>query len=138
MHLDTRDLIEERDKLKQEILESFLDGFPHYEEMTDSFEDIHFEEEEIESWKEDWVDELNSIREIDELESDIDNGEWDYGVPLIEDYYFEDFVEEELEQIGYIPKDFPTWIEIDWVKTANNMKQSYTEVEFRGLTYLYR
>ena len=48
MYLDTRDLIEERDNLKQQILDSFLENFPHYEEMTESFEDIRFEEEEIE------------------------------------------------------------------------------------------
>jgi len=51
MSLDTRDLIEERDTLKQNILDSFLENFPQYEEMTESFEDIRFEEEEIESWK---------------------------------------------------------------------------------------
>ena len=38
--LDTRDLAERRDELKQEILDSFLENFPHYEEMTESFEDI--------------------------------------------------------------------------------------------------
>ena len=38
--IDTRNLIETRDELKQEILDSFLENFPHYEEMTESFEDI--------------------------------------------------------------------------------------------------
>jgi len=46
--IDTRNLIEKREALKQEILDSFLEHFPHYEEMTESFEDIRFEEEEIE------------------------------------------------------------------------------------------
>ena len=59
--VDTRDLAERREALKQEILDSFLENFPHYEEMTESFEDIRFEEEEIESWKEDFEDELKEI-----------------------------------------------------------------------------
>lgn len=83
--LDSRDLITERDDHKQTILDRFLDTFPHYEGMTDTFEDIRFEEEEIESWKEDWLDELNSIREIDELEDNISNSEWGYGLTLIEE-----------------------------------------------------
>ena len=59
--LDTRTLSERREALKQEILDSFLEYFPHYEEMTESFEDIRFEEEEIESWKEDFEDEMQSF-----------------------------------------------------------------------------
>ena len=43
--LDTINLAERREALKQEILDSFLENFPHYEEMTESFEDIRFEEE---------------------------------------------------------------------------------------------
>ena len=136
--LDTRDLQTEREELQQTILDSFLEEFPHYEDMTESFEDIRFEEEEIESWTEDWKDELNSIREINELESDIDNGEWKYGVTLIEEDEFEDFVEQDLEDCGYIPKDFPKWIEIDWKTTANNVRQDYSEVVYAGNTYLYR
>ena len=69
--LDTRNLAERREALKQEILDSFLENFPHYEEMTESFEDILFEEEEIESWKQDWQEEINQITCIDELEEEI-------------------------------------------------------------------
>ena len=35
--LDTRNLAERREALKQENLDSFLENFPHYEEMTESF-----------------------------------------------------------------------------------------------------
>lgn len=136
--LDSRDLIEKRTEDKQDILDSFLDTFPHYEDMTDTFEDIRFEEEEIESWKEEWLYELNSIREIDELEDNISSSEWDYGLNLIEEGEFEDYCEELVIDCGYIPKDFPTWIEIDWSTTVNNIKQDYSEVEFRGEFFLYR
>ena len=135
--LDTRDLAERREALKQEILDSFLENFPHYEEMTESFEDIRFEEEEIESWKEYFEDELKEIEEIDSIEVEL-GSEFEYGVTLVDVDDWEEYVEELLEDIGYIPKDFPSWIEIDWGATADNVKEDYTEVDYQGNSYLGR
>lgn len=135
--LDTRDLIETREELKQEVLDSFLETFPHYEEMTESFEDILFEEEEIESWGEDWLDEIDQIFCIDEIEDEI-GSEFDFGVTLIPEDDFTDYVIDLLEEIGYISKDFPSWIEIDWEATAENVKQDYSEIEYEGRNYLFR
>lgn len=139
--LDTRDLIEERNELKQQILDSFLETFEHYAEQTTTFEDILFEEEEIESWREDWEDELNEIQEINDLEDNINSYAGDTfedGVTLIDEDDFEDYTKESLEDWGYIPKDFPSWIVIDWEETSENVKQDYSEVEYLGTTYLYR
>ena len=135
--LDTRDLSKRREELKEEILDSFLENFPHYQEMTESFEDIRFEEEEIESWKEDFEDELKEIEEIDTIENEL-GSEFDYGVALVDVDDFEEYVEDLLDELGYIPKDFPSWIEIDWEATANNVRQDYTEVEYQGNSYLGR
>ena len=135
--IDTRDLIEKRDELKQQILDSFLETFEHYEDQTDDFDDILFEEEEIQSWKEDWEDELKEIEEIDNIENELGSA-FDYGVTLVHEDYFEDYTEELLIDCGYISKDFPSWIEIDWEATANNVKQDYTEVEYQGETYYGR
>lgn len=137
MYLDTRDLSETREELKQSILDSFLENFPHYEDMTDTFEDIRFEEEEIESWKEDWETELKQIEEIDELEEKV-GSEWEYGVTLIDEDDFEEYCEELVTDCGYISRDFPSWIEVDWEATANNVKQDYSEVDYQGITYLFR
>lgn len=136
-YIDTRDLIEERDNLKQQILDSFLEDFPHYEEMTESFEDIRFEEEEIESWKEVWQDELNQITCIDEIDNEM-GSEFNHGTILIPEDDFTDYVIDLLEDCGYISKDFPSWIEIDWEATANNVRQDYSEIEYEGRYYLYR
>lgn len=135
--LNTRDLQTEREELQQTILDSFLEEFPQYEEMTDTFEDIRFEEEEIQSWKDGWLDEIVTITDIEKLEDEI-GSEWEYGVTLIEEDEFEDFVEQDLEDCGYISKDFPKWIEIDWEATANNVRQDYSEVVYNEITYLYR
>lgn len=141
--LDTRDLIEERNDLKQQILDSFLETFEHYEEMTESFEDVLFEEEEIQSWKEGFEDELKEIEEIDTLEDEINSyagDNFDDGVYLIDEDDFEEYCEDYLEGCGYFGNDFPQWIKnnIDWSGIAEDMKQDYSGVEFRGTTYLYR
>ena len=135
--IDTRDLIEKIDELKQQILDSFLETFEHYEDQTYDFDDILFEEEEIQNWKEDWEDELKEIEEIDKIENEL-GSEFDYGVTLVHEDYFEEYTEELLIDCGYISKDFPSWIEIDWEATANNVKQDYTEVEYQGETYYGR
>lgn len=135
--IDTRDLIEKRDELKQSILDSFLENFEHYEDRTECFEDILFEEEEIQSWKEIWEDELEQIGEINKIEDELGR-EFDYGVTLVHEDYWEEYVEDLLVEIGYLPKDIPSWIEIDWEATANNVKVDYTEVEYQGQTYYGR
>ena len=105
--------------------------------MTESFEDILFEEEEIESWKQDWQEEIDKISCIDEIENEI-GSEFNYGITLIPEDDFEDFVEQDLKDCGYISDDFPSWIEIDWEATAENVKQDYSELEYEGETYFYR
>ena len=138
--LDTRDLAERREALKQEILDSFLENFPHYEEMTESFEDIRFEEEEIESWKEDFEDELKKIEEIDDVENEL-GSEFEYGVTLVDVDDFEDYCEELMEEFGYINKDTPQLIKnnIDYKGIAEDMKYYYyTEVTYQGNSYLGR
>ena len=138
MYLDTRDLAETRDELKQQILDSFLEMFPQYEEMTESFEDICFEEEEIESWKSDFENELKQIEEIDTIENEC--SEFSYGETLIDEDDFEEYWQEFIEDCGYISKDMPMIISnnIDWTGIADDMKQDYSEIEYQGNTYLYR
>lgn len=134
--LDTRDLAEKREELKQQILEDFLENFPQYEEMTESYEDIRFEEEELENWFDDWYKEKEEIEEIDQIEREC--SEFKHGEALINQTDFTFYCEELCEDIGYISKDLPHWIEIDWYATADNMKADYSECEYCGETYLYR
>lgn len=131
---DTRDLIEQREELKQQVLDSHNETF--FDQVVDDYEDIDFEEVTSE-WKEDWLDAIALIGEIDFVEDTIGD-EFEYGVTLIEEAEFEEYVEDFLEDCGYIPKDFPSWIVIDWAETADNVKQDYSELEFDGVTYLYR
>lgn len=138
MYLDSRDLIEERDELKEQVLNSFNETFPQYE--TQSFEDIRFEEEEIDSWKEGFQDEINEITCIDDLENEVSSSKWDHGITFISKGDFEDYCEEMVSDIGDLPSTLPNYIKnnINWEGVADDLKQDYSEVEFRGVNYLYR
>jgi hypothetical protein len=144
-YIDTRDLIEERDNHYEMILNEFndrfnmeLDEFSDIEIFLDDEASESITIEEREEFLEYMSYEYNSIREIDELESDISSREFDYGLTLIPEDDFEEYAEDLIIDCGYISKDLPSWIEIDWEATSDNIKQDYSEVNFRGETYLYR
>jgi len=109
----------------------------------------------------DVIDSRDVIERIEEIEAEICDGDfsnedelatlkaladeaetyapdWKYGEALIRDSYFVEYVQEMLEDCGDIPKDLPHYIEIDWQKTARNIRVDYTAVEFGGVTYWIR
>lgn len=136
-YIDTRDLAEEREELKQQILDDFLDQFEQYADRTESFEDIRFQEEELESFVDYWSTKLEKIEAIDKVEEEV-GSEFTFGVTLIPESDFEEYVEEFATDCGYISRDFPSWIEIDWDKTAYNVRHDYSYVTYFETEYLYR
>ena len=143
--IDTRNLEEKRNELKESILDDFNDKFnTEFDdfddvilERLDSEDFVYLDREAIEEFKIYWEDEYTEIEEINNIENEVDN-EFSYGCTLIDEDDFEDYTEELLIDCGYISKDFPSWIEIDWEATANNVRQDYSELEYRGTTYLFR
>lgn len=144
MGLDSRDLIEERDNFKEQILDDFndrfnteLDDFDEIETYLNDEASEYIDENERDDFKSYWESELGTIEDIDNLEN-TGIEDWDYGAYLIEEVDFEDYVKELLEDTGYIPKDLPSWIEIDWEATANNVRSDYTSVTYKDEDYLVR
>ena len=43
-----------------------------------------------------------------------------------------------LTDIGDLPPNVPWYIEIDWEKTAENIKVDYRDIEINGETYWFR
>lgn len=130
-YIDTRDLAERREELRAELDES-------YKEMIFGLEieqgaDI---EEAVNKWTEENKEELEEIKEIDYIENEV--SEFDSGETLIPESEFEDYVKELVEDCGYIDKDMPWWIKIDWESTATNVAQDYSTIEYGGNTYYYR
>ena len=79
--------------------------------------------------------ELGALKE--EIESNSDEG-FEYGIQLIREDDIEDYFHELLIDCGYIPKDIPLWIKIDWQATYDNMKEDYHEIELNGNTFYVR
>ena len=139
MYLDTRDLQEQIDNLESEI-----------EELNEDLEDLEKDlvscgcEIEILSTKHEiykFQEQLQDLR--DELQPLLDlkaEGipDWNYGATLIPESDWEEYVEDLLKDIGYIDKDFPYWIVIDWAATADNVAADYSTVDYDGDTYYYR
>lgn len=138
MYLDSRELKEKREELQNQILDSFNETFPQYE--TEDFESILFEEEEIQSWKEDWLDEIVEITDIEKIEDEVSSSEWDYGITFIPEDEFEAYCEELVKDIGDLPKNLPSYIanNIDWEGVADDLRVDYSEVEYQEVTYLFR
>lgn len=57
---------------------------------------------------------------------------------LIHEDYFKTYAQELVQDIGDLPNGIPSYIEIDWEATADNIRQDYTSVEFDGVTYYVR
>ena len=62
--------------------------------------------------------------------------DWEYGAQLIHEDYFEEAMDEMLEDCGDIPKDLPSYLTITVDYDA--LKQDYTELDFDGQTYYIR
>ena len=138
-YIDTRDLIEKIEELKQQVLDSFLETFEHYADQTDTFEDILFEEEEIQNWKEDWLDEIDDICQIEKVEDEVGD-EFEHGCTLIDEDDFEEYVKDLVSDCGELPINLPQYIadNIDWSGVADDLRVDYSEVEYQGINYLFR
>lgn len=87
------------------------------------------------------LDELNDRLNIllDLQEQAKDSPDWEYGVPLVRDSYFEEFARDEADDLGLLDKDsrWP-YTCIDWQEAAEELQQDYFSVEFDGVTYWIR
>jgi hypothetical protein len=86
---------------------------------------------------EDEVEELRTLKAFAE-EGENYSSDWNYGATLIREGYFTQYAEELVKDIADLPRDIPSYIAIDWEKTAENLKVDYTPIEFDGETYLVR
>ena len=79
--------------------------------------------------------ELTAIKALAEQGEDY-APDWKYGAQLIHEDYFEEAMDEMLEDCGDIPRDLPGWMTITYDYDA--LKQDYTAIDFNGQTYYIR
>ena len=106
---ETLELIEElkdSHELEQEDLLAFIEK--HGEDNFNEYADTYYELLETNDQEviDDWL-EIFRIEDIEHLEENY-HGRWDSGA---------DYAENFCNDCGYIPKDMPTWIKIDWEET---------------------
>jgi hypothetical protein len=60
--------------------------------------------------------------------------------PLIAESYFEDYVKQDMVELGYIPDELPWFISnnIDWSGVAEDVQSDYTNISFDGGDWLIR
>ena len=85
-------------------------------------------------------DRRKALRKLRDEASDGTIPDWGYGETFLHEDYFEEAMQEQVKDLGYLPDDLVWWIDsaIDWGKVADILRQDYTEFEFRGSTYLAR
>ena len=133
--IDTRDLVEKREELQTNLVDSFNDYFDteieDFDELIKYIDDS--ENEDVQEWKEDNSDDFDHIEEIDELEEEI--SEFSFGEKLIPE---DDFTEscKDMVDLGNVPgfiKD-----NIDWEGVASYLEVDYINVTYQGESYLVR
>ncbi|AXQ69614.1 hypothetical protein HOU03_gp154 [Caulobacter phage CcrSC] len=134
--IDSRQIVE-----RVEVLRSALETAGFDTADLSALEDLDADEAVKDA---DQRDAFNAIREeflilARMVEEGGNYGEdWRFGATLVRESYFTEFAQEECESLGFISKDFPSWIAIDWEKTAETMLHDYTEIDFDGVSYYVR
>ena len=159
--LDSRDIQEEIDNIEglkndyESDLESLNDELNHLQnelygieneddcadKQEDKLEEIADKENEIQDCEFEYNRYSEELVELELLKVEIGRNSYEgfeYGIQLIHENDIDDYLHELLIDCGYIPKDLPSWIEIDWQATYDNMKEDYNEVELNGNTFYVR
>ena len=131
--IDVRDIITRYEELfEQRVAESGKDPGDY-----GSFEKWHFSLDN----SRDGV-ELYTLHELlDDLKGYGGDEEWRgdwYPLMLIRDSHFVDYATEMVKDCQFQCDELPSWIEIDWKKTAKNVQVDYSSVEINGVVYWYR
>ena len=141
--LDLESLNDELNDLESDLYD--LENLEYYEgkqnDIDNKLEEIAEKENEIRACDAKYDKHSEELAELEalkeEIKSNSDEG-FEYGIQLIHDDYIDDYLHEMLIDCGYLPKDLPSWIEIDWQATYNNMKQDYSELELNGNIFFVR
>lgn len=152
---DITDRVEELESEQESLVEDYTDAEDGSEEQANAINALsdfwHITPEEVAdavAALDEPSDSFNGdeeLHKLKELLSDMQGyggdhqwrGDW-YPGYIIRESYFTDYCEELVKDIGDLPQDIPSYLAIDWEKTADNLRVDYTESEYDGVTYLYR
>lgn len=124
--MDTRDITVRIQELKDEWSEVTENDFEDYNLSYDDLK-VGLSEEDAEE-----------LLALMELQEEAGSSYFDNEESFISDEYFTEYAQDMIKDVGYISAEVPSWIEIDWERTAQNVRMDYTSFEFRGTTYWIR
>jgi hypothetical protein len=104
--------------------------------------------EELQELKDELFIAFEDLEEFQQIESILDKlkgnggdeqwqGDW-YPVTMIVENYFTEYAQDLVSDIGDMPREIPSYIEIDWDATADNIKRDYSSIDIDGNTYYFR
>ena len=137
--IDTRDLVEKREELQTNLVDSFNNYFDteieDFDELTKHISNS--DNEDVEEWRDDKVYDFEHIDEINELEDEIT--EFSFGETLIPNDDFTEYCKDMVEDC-YNLKDVPDFIKdnINWEGVASDLGVDYSNVTYQGVSYLVR
>ena len=125
--IDLRDVTERVEALEEQLVLNVDETVAGFEDESDQA----------------LYEELVRLRSLlDDLRGDGGDHDWRdnwYPLLLVRDSYFEDFAQQEAEDLDLIKSDMRwPYTCIDWEKAAEELQVDYTTVEFDGVTYWYR
>ncbi len=89
----------------------------------------------LKEWDNEYGEELTALKAL-ATQAEGYAGDWKYGCALIRDSYFNEYMDQMLEDIGDLPKDLPCYLSI--TVDYNALQMDYTSVDFDGVTYWVR
>ena len=120
MQEETKELLDEYNELYCWEYNDMVDFIKEYGEKN--FRDYYETYNRLcEDYGQNLVDEFAENFDVDSVDhfEDIYQGQYNSGA---------DFAEQIATDCGYITRDLPSWIEIDWEKTWDNLSYDYTEL----------
>ncbi len=81
------------------------------------------------------VEELATLRQ---LEEQANRSEWDSGVTLIRESYFKEYAMDYASDVAGVVSDRWPFTHVDWDEAADDLAQDFAEVDYDGVTYLFR
>ena len=141
--LNLEELNNELQELESDLydIENTEDYVSKQNDIDAMLEQIVEKENDVQECEVEYSRYSEELTELEELKEEISNNSdegFEYGIQLIHENDIDDYLHELLLDCGYIPKDLPSWIEIDWQATCDNMKEDYSELELNGNTFYVR
>lgn len=142
--INSLDVIDRIEELKAEISsidETFLKKLIELKRDENKLNNQKLSKEDVDALLENYGEEIyelnTELKELTDFENNVKQypSNWDNGTTLVHKEYFAEYCKDLVKDAA---GKIPSYVEIDWNKTADNILCDYNEVEFGYETYLIK